>query len=77
MTISFIMVTFTSINMYIILKIILDRRVEDDVMKILILIVKRKIGRPKKQKISSVGESKSSSKCTLNCKSHNKLANLT
>ena len=50
----------------------LDWRVEDDVIKTLPPNVKRQAGRFRKQRISSVSEFKSSSRCSnCNCKCHN------
>lgn len=49
-----------------------DWRAQDDVSKALPPIVKRQAGRPKKQRIPSIGEFKSSIRCTqCNLKGHN------
>ena len=49
----------------------LDCRVEDDCMKTLPPIVKHQTRWPRKQRISSIGGFKSSSKCSnCNCKGH-------
>ena len=50
----------------------LDWRVVDDKTKVLPPIIKHQTGRPKKQRILSIGESTNSSRCSCcNCKRHN------